>query len=149
MNKGGLRFLRANFENAPFEGARNDDLPTQGGAAGSLIQRHDHFTPARKMRRDVRALTAHNHRGGLNVIRKEAWLFCRTSSGVRLCWELEEPKGPKGNAIQQAMSLTASLTGRSPLLEEIKSRDFSGRGSARAEHAQGTPTQSHISPSTF
>jgi len=34
--------------------------------------------------------------GGLNVIRKEAWLFCRTSSGVRLCWELEEPKGPKG-----------------------------------------------------
>jgi len=27
------------------------------------------------------------------VIRKEAWLFCRTSSGVRLCWELEEPKG--------------------------------------------------------
>ena len=27
---------------------------------------------------------------------KEAWLFYRTSSGVRLCWELEEPKGPKG-----------------------------------------------------
>ena len=27
---------------------------------------------------------------------KEAWLFCRTSSGVRLCWELEEPKGPEG-----------------------------------------------------
>ena len=36
-------------------------------------------------------------KSGLNdVIRKEAWLFCRTSSGVRLCWELEEPKGPKG-----------------------------------------------------
>ena len=31
----------------------------------------------------------------LNVIQKEAWLFCRTSSGDRLCWELEEPKGPK------------------------------------------------------
>ena len=29
------------------------------------------------------------------MIRKEAWLSCRTSSGVRLCWELEEPKGPK------------------------------------------------------
>ena len=29
------------------------------------------------------------------LIRKEAWLFCRTSSGVRLCWELEEPEGPK------------------------------------------------------
>jgi len=27
---------------------------------------------------------------------KEAWPFYRTSSGVRLCWELEEPKGPKG-----------------------------------------------------
>ena len=32
---------------------------------------------------------------GLDVIRKEAWPFYRTSSGVRLCWELEEPKGPK------------------------------------------------------
>ena len=37
-----------------------------------------------------------NKAGGLNVIRKEAWLFCKTSSGVRLCWELEEPQGPKG-----------------------------------------------------
>ena len=35
--------------------------------------------------------------GGLNVIRKEAWLSCRTSSGVRLCWELEQPKEPKGS----------------------------------------------------
>ena len=34
--------------------------------------------------------------GGSDVIRKEAWPFYRTSSGVRLCWELEEPKGPKG-----------------------------------------------------
>ena len=34
--------------------------------------------------------------GGLDVIRKEAWPVYRTSSGVRLCWELEEPKGPKG-----------------------------------------------------
>ena len=32
-----------------------------------------------------------------DVIRKEAWPFYRTSSGVRLCWELEEPKGPKGS----------------------------------------------------
>ena len=36
--------------------------------------------------------------GGLDVIRKEAWPFYRTSSGVRLCWELEEPKGPKRGA---------------------------------------------------
>ena len=34
--------------------------------------------------------------GGPDVIRNEAWSFYRTSSGVRLCWELEEPKGPKG-----------------------------------------------------
>ena len=37
--------------------------------------------------------------GGLNVIRKEAWLFCRTTSVVRLCWELEERKGPKGSEL--------------------------------------------------
>ena len=33
--------------------------------------------------------------GGPDVIRKEAWSFYRTISGVRLCWELEEPQGPK------------------------------------------------------
>jgi len=31
------------------------------GKAGSLIRKHDHFTPAREMRRDVRALTARDH----------------------------------------------------------------------------------------
>jgi len=36
------------------------------------------------------------YRGGLDVIRKEAWPFYRTISGVRLYWVLEEPKGPKG-----------------------------------------------------
>eukprot|EP00290_Baffinella_frigidus_P055210 CAMPEP_0180342664 /NCGR_PEP_ID=MMETSP0989-20121125/1867_1 /TAXON_ID=697907 /ORGANISM="non described non described, Strain CCMP2293" /LENGTH=35 /DNA_ID= /DNA_START= /DNA_END= /DNA_ORIENTATION= len=34
--------------------------------------------------------------GAPDVIRKEAWLSCRASSSVRLCWELEEPKGPEG-----------------------------------------------------
>ena len=34
--------------------------------------------------------------GGLDAIRKEAWSFYRTISGARLCWELEEPKGPTG-----------------------------------------------------
>ena len=33
---------------------------------------------------------------GLDVIRKEAWSVYKTISGVRLFWELEEPKGPKG-----------------------------------------------------
>jgi hypothetical protein len=31
-----------------------------------------------------------------HVIREEAWLFCRKSSGVRLCWEFKEHKRPKG-----------------------------------------------------
>ena len=31
------------------------------------------------------------------MIRKEAWLSCRTSSGVCLCWELEQPQGPKAD----------------------------------------------------
>ena len=35
--------------------------------------------------------------GGPDVIRKEAWSLYRTISGVRLCWELEESKGPKGS----------------------------------------------------
>ena len=35
--------------------------------------------------------------GGPDVIRKEAWPFYRTIPGVRLCWELEEPKGPDGS----------------------------------------------------
>ena len=35
------------------------------------------------------------------MIRKEAWPFYRTISGVRLCWELEEPKGPKGAGLHQ------------------------------------------------
>ena len=30
------------------------------------------------------------------MIRKEAWPFYRTISGVCLCWELEEPKGLEG-----------------------------------------------------
>ena len=34
--------------------------------------------------------------GGPDVIRKQAWPFYRTIFGVRICWELEEAKGPKG-----------------------------------------------------
>jgi len=33
--------------------------------------------------------------GGADVIRREAWPFYRTISGVRLCWELKEPQGTK------------------------------------------------------
>jgi hypothetical protein len=34
--------------------------------------------------------------GGRDAIRKAAWPFYRTISDVRLCWDLEEPKGPEG-----------------------------------------------------
>ena len=35
------------------------------------------------------------------VIRQEACLLFRISSGVRPCWELEEPQGPK-EAIEES-----------------------------------------------
>jgi hypothetical protein len=47
--------------------------------------------------------------GGLDAIRKEAWPSYRTSSVVRLCWELEEPKGPKGRIVS-AQLLTYRFT---------------------------------------
>ena len=40
--------------------------------------------------------------GEADVIRKETWFFYRTSSGVRLCCELEGPKGPKGEGAHMA-----------------------------------------------
>jgi len=40
---------------------------------------------------------------GLDVIRKEAWPFYITISGVRLYWVLEEPKGPKGSGFRLHM----------------------------------------------
>ena len=44
--------------------------------------------------------------GGANVIRKEAWSFIRTSFGVRLCWELEEPEGPKNRGLSRELNAT-------------------------------------------
>ena len=35
------------------------------------------------------------------MIRKEAWPFYRTMSGVRLSWELEEPHGTKGSGAKR------------------------------------------------
>ena len=35
-----------------------------GEKTGLLIRKHEHFTPSRKMRRDVRAVTARNHPEG-------------------------------------------------------------------------------------
>ena len=40
------------------------------------------------------------------MIRKDAWPFYKTTSDVRLCWEIEEVRGPKGrNAHRLASSL--------------------------------------------
>ena len=47
--------------------------------------------------------------GGPGVIRKEAWRFYRTIPGVRLCWELEGPKGPKGRG-DRGYSIIGSTT---------------------------------------
>ena len=41
---------------------------------------------------------------------EEAWSFYRTIFGVRLCWELEEPKGPKGGSFGDALSFQAHPT---------------------------------------
>ena len=48
--------------------------------------------------------------GGPHVIRKEAWTFYRTSSEVRLYWELKEPKGPKGCPVSGSLRLVERLT---------------------------------------
>ena len=55
------------------------------------------------------------------MIRKEAWPFYRTISGVRLCWELEEPKGPTGAFPDSALARllrgeAAASAPRTPLL---------------------------------
>ena len=43
-----------------------DLLPLkEGGEACLLIRKHDHYTPARKTRRDVRALTSRNRPKGV------------------------------------------------------------------------------------
>ena len=38
---------------------------------------------------------------------EEAWSFYKTISCVRLCWELEEPKGPKGQSSKAPKPLAA------------------------------------------
>ena len=64
--------------------------------------------------------------GGLDVIRKEAWPFYRTISGVRLHWVLEEPKGPKAKRRPAHDVLSACRTGggqRSQRPHKIAARD--------------------------
>eukprot|EP00290_Baffinella_frigidus_P009428 CAMPEP_0180138880 /NCGR_PEP_ID=MMETSP0986-20121125/13179_1 /TAXON_ID=697907 /ORGANISM="non described non described, Strain CCMP2293" /LENGTH=98 /DNA_ID=CAMNT_0022080833 /DNA_START=132 /DNA_END=428 /DNA_ORIENTATION=+ len=53
--------------------------------------------------------------GGPDLIRKEAWPFCRITSGVRLCWELEEPKGPNASAANSMLWMLMQRGRISPL----------------------------------
>jgi len=50
-----------------------------------------------------------------DVIRKEAWSFYRKISGVSLCWELEEPKGPKGGVEKKGGVVHASMRVGTPI----------------------------------
>ena len=77
------------------------------------------------------------------MIRKEAWPFYRTSSGVRLCWELEEPKGPKkegaeaGDLPRNRLTCTGPLSGsRSKVvaLENPRNSSQNIKKWTRAEH---------------
>ena len=68
-------------------GPRGGGLPRGKPAAGHASGRGDTGRVAVGVRHDC---------AGLDVIRNEAWPSYRTSSGVRLCWELEESNGPKG-----------------------------------------------------
>ena len=61
------------------------------------------------------------------MIRKEAWPLYRASSGVRLCWKLEEPKGPKGrkqkirggNKNQRRSLVSISVSGGDEAAESV------------------------------
>ena len=51
----------------------------------------------------------HRGWGGAECDPKEGELFCRTSSGVRLCWELGGSQGPKGFSIVDCRILEGIL----------------------------------------
>ena len=69
------------------------------------------------------------------MIRKEAWPFYTTISGVRLCWGLEEPNGPKG-------SLATRFPCMHPRRASVPTRQSVGGGKAERaserERARGS-----------
>ena len=81
---------------------RASPLPKAASRLGICGHVHYTCTPARPSlgaECKVAILVAILCTGGLDVIRKDAWHFYRKISGVRLCRELEEPKGPKGRSV--------------------------------------------------
>jgi len=66
-------------------------------------------------------VNARSGREGLDVIRKEACPFYRLFSGVRLCWELEDPKGPKLEQGRDARELAESA-GLPPAIKPFEYR---------------------------
>ena len=60
--------LESNKEEKEEDEDRRSVPVVRGVKAGSLVRKHDHYTPARKMRRDVRALRARNHPEGQFLI---------------------------------------------------------------------------------
>ena len=56
--------------------------------------------------------------------------FYRTISGVRLCWELEEPEGPIGLSFSPFLFLSLSLSLSLPLFVEVSRTLYSARFTA-------------------
>ena len=82
-------------------------LTCLGGAALRLTGKHWECGLTAGRRRTVAARDLAD--GGPDVIRKEARSFYRIISGVRLCWELEEPKGPKRSGLRVGLACSAAL----------------------------------------
>ena len=98
--------------------------PICRGAKASLsIRKHDHFTPARKTRRDARAVTARNHPEGRFYPAPPATTF-------HVC-----SRAPLQHIID------SGLVGSTNFCSSHRRK-----GSARADDALGAPTQNHISP---
>ncbi|KAJ1468968.1 hypothetical protein T484DRAFT_2210833 [Baffinella frigidus] len=70
------------------------------------------------------------YRGGLDVIRKEAWPLYRTSSGVRVCWELEEPRGPTGTPLGCRRGSTGFRRNLTRVQEKLSPEPHSSSGEA-------------------
>ena len=79
--------------------------PQWAGSSSHCLNEHDNPSPCSGTERadtdnpvygtEIKQNQRRLCRGWPDGIRKEAWSFCRTISGVRLCWELEEPQGPQ------------------------------------------------------